>query len=543
MRNFNVVLKHGAMTCTGLAIALALTLTFALPVGAVTPSHTVTPAYTVTFFEQASNVDSTVYFELSPTPLALTPISKFTPPLSNPGHSFINWNTSPNGSGTSYADGEIYSFSADIALYAQWRVITVAHTVTFLENATSADALSSFITAATNTSLTLFASIIPSFSNVGHTFLNWNTSAGGNGTTYFDGSNYSFATDIALYAQWASTPMVLTQFVPNGGTGAIAPVTHQIGSATTLPAISGITNPGYTFVGWNTAANGSGTSYLSGSSYVFTGDQTLYAQWAANVYQVTYSANGGSVSPSISNYTVGTSALVLPTPTSTGFDFNGWFTAVAGGTLIGLGGAAYSPNATSVLYAQWTQVVTDTLTFNANGGSGVVAPISGPHGSSITLPGQLGLLHAGFVLSRWTSTSKGSGTSYIAGETIKLSGSSILYAQWTGHASAVLLGAVGNFSKNSSSLTAALKREVKHLALSVRGKKYHSILLYGYTATTGLQSLNLSLSRARAVGVANYLRAELRVMNVKGVSIACAGEGAIAGGSSAAYSRVEVFVL
>ena len=249
------------------------------------------------------------------------------------------------------------------------------------------------------------------------------------------------------------------------------------------------------------------------------------------------------MSPSVSNYTYGTSALVLPTPTNTGYDFNGWFTAATNGTLVGLGGATYSPNGTSVLYAQWTQVIIDTLTFNANGGSGAVAPISGPHGSSITLPGQLGLLHAGFVLSRWTSTSKGSGTSYIVGQTIKLSGSSILYAQWTGHASAVLLGAVGNFSKNSSSLTAALKSEVKHFALSVKGKKYHSVLLYGYTATTGLQSLNLSLSRARAIGVADYLRAEFRVLNVKGISISSAGEGAIAGGSSAAYSRVEVFVM
>jgi uncharacterized repeat protein (TIGR02543 family) len=416
------------------------------------------------------------------------------------------------------------------------------HSVTFAQNDNAADPVFVTQTANVPTPLTLFANLSPPLTKSGFTFGSWNTSADGTGVSYVDGATFDFAAATVMYAIWTAPQTATASFVVNGGTGTIAPVTHPVGSATVLPAISGITNPGHTFVGWNTAANGSGTWYLSGSLYVFAGDQTLYAQWTANVYQVTYAANGGSVSPSGANYTFGTSALVLPTPTNTGFDFNGWFTAASGGTLIGLGGAAYSPNAASVLYAQWTQVATDTLTFNANGGSGSVAPISGLHGSSITLPGQLGLLHAGFVLSRWSSTSKGSGTSYIVGQTIKLSGSSILYAQWNGHASAVLLGAVGNFAKNSQSLTAALKREVKQLALSVKGKKYHSVLLYGYTATTGLQSLNLSLSRARATGVANYLRSELRVLHVNGVSIASAGEGAISGGSSAAYSRVEVFV-
>jgi uncharacterized repeat protein (TIGR02543 family) len=506
-------------------------------------SAAATPGFyhSVTFAQNDNPSDPIYATQTQNVPTPLTSFVNLSPPFTKPGFTFESWNTSADGTGLSYVDGATFDFAAATVLFAIWTSLN--HSVTFAQNDSVNDPIFLTQTANAPTSLTLFTNLKPLLFKQGYTFGHWNTSANGTGTSYVDGAIFDFAAATVLYAIWTATPTATASFLVNGGTGTIAPVTYPVGSATTLPAISGITNPGYTFVGWNTAANGSGTSYLSGSSYVFTGDQTLYAQWAANVYQVTYSANGGSVSPSISNYTVGTSALVLPTPTSTGFDFNGWFTAVAGGTLIGLGGAAYSPNATSVLYAQWTQVVTDTLTFNANGGSGVVAPISGPHGSSITLPGQLGLLHAGFVLSRWTSTSKGSGTSYIAGETIKLSGSSILYAQWTGHASAVLLGAVGNFSKNSSSLTAALKREVKHLALSVRGKKYHSILLYGYTATTGLQSLNLSLSRARAVGVANYLRAELRVMNVKGVSIACAGEGAIAGGSSAAYSRVEVFVL
>jgi uncharacterized repeat protein (TIGR02543 family) len=42
------------------------------------------------------------------------------------------------------------------------------------------------------------------------------------------------------------------------------------------------TRAGYTFSGWNTAANGSGTAYANGASYPFTADATLYAQWSEN---------------------------------------------------------------------------------------------------------------------------------------------------------------------------------------------------------------------------------------------------------------------
>jgi outer membrane protein OmpA-like peptidoglycan-associated protein len=86
-----------------------------------------------------------------------------------------------------------------------------------------------------------------------------------------------------------------------------------------------------------------------------------------------------------------------------------------------------------------------------------------------------------------------------------------------------------------------LKSQVERLALTIRAKKYSSVTLYGYTATTGLSSLNIQLSRARAQHVANYLRSRLIALRFKGVFISFAGEGAIAGETGPAYSRVEVF--
>jgi hypothetical protein len=40
------------------------------------------------------------------------------------GYSFNDWNTAPNGAGTSYANGAIYPFAASVTLYAQWTSTT-----------------------------------------------------------------------------------------------------------------------------------------------------------------------------------------------------------------------------------------------------------------------------------------------------------------------------------------------------------------------------------------------------------------------------------
>lgn len=57
--------------------------------------------------------------------------------------------------------------------------------------------------------------------------------------------------------------------------------------------------PGYTFLGWNTESDGSGTSYSDGqrvkniyNEYGY--GQHLYAQWEANKYTVKFDANGGT---------------------------------------------------------------------------------------------------------------------------------------------------------------------------------------------------------------------------------------------------------
>ena len=82
-----------------------------------------------------------------------------------------------------------------------------------------------------------------------------------------------------------SNPGTLTiNFDGNGSTGG-STASQQVaaGSTASLNA-NGFTRTGYTFTGWNTASDGSGTSYADGADYTVTpatGDATitLYAQW------------------------------------------------------------------------------------------------------------------------------------------------------------------------------------------------------------------------------------------------------------------------
>ena len=111
----------------------------------------------------------------------------------------------------------------------------------------------------------------------GYSFSGWNTAANGSGTAYPDGAIYPFTTNATLYAQWTRNLYTVT-FNANGGSGTMTAETDNAPTALTLNAY---TLTGYSFSGWNTAANGLGTAYPDGAIYLFTTNATLYAQWTA----------------------------------------------------------------------------------------------------------------------------------------------------------------------------------------------------------------------------------------------------------------------
>lgn len=127
------------------------------------------------------------------------------------------------------------------------------------------------------------------------------------------------------------------------------------------------TRQGYTFAGWNTAEDGSGSAYADkaiytvGSKQSYGGSTTLnlYAQWDAVTYTMKFDANGGrgSMDPITMKFD---EAKFLPanTFTKTGYIFAGWNTRADGsGISVENGGSVMNftttANSTVTLYAQW----------------------------------------------------------------------------------------------------------------------------------------------------------------------------------------------
>ena len=187
------------------------------------------------------------------------------------GYYFTGWNTRAAGGGTSYSDGAYATFYGNTILYAQWQKYA-DHVVSFYKNDGSGESRSQTI--AYGQSGKLEAN---SFTREGYSFTGWNTKADGSGTSYGDGETVTPGGNMELYAQWNAESYTLS-FDPNGGSGEMAAETVTYGVATRLPENS-FTREKYSFTGWNTRADGSGTSYGDRETVSFTEDTVLYAQW------------------------------------------------------------------------------------------------------------------------------------------------------------------------------------------------------------------------------------------------------------------------
>jgi len=271
------------------------------------------------------------------------------------GYIFSGWNTQANGSGTSYGDGSSYSFSAALALYAQWTAVSVvANTYTVSFNANGG--AGSMSPESSNTGASLSAN---AFGRSGYTFSGWNTQANGSGTGYADRASYGFGANVTLYAQWAVDVFSVT-FNANGGTGSMA---GESSSSTRALSVDTFSDSGFTFSGWNTQANGGGTAYAGGANYGFGANVTLYAQWSANFFAVTFNANGGSGSMTTQSENT-TTALIANSFTHSGFTFSGWNTQANGGGTAYAGGANYGFGANVTLYAQWAAASVPVVTLS-----------------------------------------------------------------------------------------------------------------------------------------------------------------------------------
>jgi uncharacterized repeat protein (TIGR02543 family) len=439
--------------------------------------------------------------------------------------------------------------------------ISPFNAVTFHENDSSTDSVNAFESKNAPTDLTLFENLSPSFSNPGFVFSGWNTSENGNGTSYANGSSYSFASNLDLFAQWTQGFSAVT-FYENSSPSDSVRAFQSLNAPADLTLFASFnpvfTKSGYQFDDWNTSPDGSGASFANGALYGFGSNLTLYAQWTSistttttvSSTEFTVSFNDGGGTGVLSPVSVASgSSVQLPLAgslTYQGFSQTGWFTALTGGTLIGEGGASFVPTSSLILYAQWAAGVLDSVAFSANGGTGIVAPLTVAPGSSVTIPAGTGLLDPGFVFSGWSTTPSSQSTVFSQGASYSVNASVTLYAVWTAatKASVVsqLAGAVGPFPVGSSTLGPTLKAQIHNIASGMKTVGYVSASMFGYSLAIEKCPKPKTLSSRRATVVENYLRGVLASLHIEPVVMHATGEGSIKGSSSSAFRRVEVFL-
>lgn len=144
-------------------------------------------------------------------------------------------------------------------------------------------------------------------------------------------------------------------------------------------------------------------------------------------YTISYNANGGSGAPSSQTKWYGTNIKLSSTkPTRTGYTFQGWGTS-ASGSVVYSPGATYSTNASDTLYAIW-KIITYTISYNANGGSGAPSSQTKNYGSSIKLS-TTKPTRTNYNFKGWATSASGS-VVYASGATYSNNANVTLYAVW-----------------------------------------------------------------------------------------------------------------
>lgn len=117
----------------------------------------------------------------------------------------------------------------------------------------------------------------------------------------------------------------------------------------------------------------------------------------------------------------------------------------------------------------------ETITFNANGGTGSMPSETGTYDSTADLTGNT-FTYTGYVFKGWNTAANGTGISFTNGELVKFNGSATLYAQWT---PGVALATV-TFNANSNSATGAMAPEAEPYGASFSLTE-NSFIDSGYT--------------------------------------------------------------
>lgn len=284
-----------------------------------------------------------------------------TPPKDS-GLDFAGWYTKPeNGEGDLISEGTIVTQLDDFTVYAHW---SIKHKITYVlgEGATNHPENLDYYYESD-------AFILREPTKEGYVFGGWFEESDFTGTPITEIAKGS-TKDYTLYAKWTVVKYKISFDVNGTGfSGTMSSISCEYDKSYTLPKVS-FKKTGYSFVKWNTMADGTGDSYENGQtvkniSKTDGENVILYAQWAKIKYYITYHLNGGkNNAKNKSYYYITTATFSFSKPTKTGYTFVGWYkdkkfkkkiTQIKKGS-----------HAKVDVYAKW-KVNTYNIKFNGNG--------------------------------------------------------------------------------------------------------------------------------------------------------------------------------
>ena len=249
-----------------------------------------------------------------------------SPTIEKLGYNVVGWNTNTNATTSSWnANTDKNNISGTYYPIVKAKAVQV----TFHRNTSAKDATTVTKTFTYGKSGQKFND--NGWTNTGHTMTGWEERQPDKVKNYNVNAEVkdtwidSRAPKIDLYAVWSPNTYTIS-YNANGGSGAPTAQTKTYGTDLTLTT-SKPTRSGYTFNGWNTKSDGSGTSYSAGGKFTTNANTTLYAKWKQNTFTLRYNDNMGSgCSTKTKTITPGNKLGTLCRPTRSGYwYFNGWY--------------------------------------------------------------------------------------------------------------------------------------------------------------------------------------------------------------------------
>ena len=213
--------------------------------------------------------------------------------FTNNGYTFKEWNTSPDGTGTSYLGGftvtNLANIGDTVTLYAIWVKDTNNYTIKYNVNDGSSNTFEQTSEVGKDVTINDGSTL----HRDGYKFIGWNTKQDGTGKSYEPGKQTESLTQtkddvVNLYAQWEKIIENYTiKYNSNDETNSYSIQVAVLGNDVILSNGSNLSREGYTLKGWSKSKDGSTTVYDLGStvkSLASNKDEVinLYAVWEKN---------------------------------------------------------------------------------------------------------------------------------------------------------------------------------------------------------------------------------------------------------------------